>query len=76
MKRFFVLFLLIPELVLPVRGETIRWVDFDVSYESMKYALEQDIPAGKAHFLDRHPCAGGLPHRGKVWSECGKTSSV
>lgn len=43
MKRFFVLFLLIPALVLPVRGETIRWVDFDVSYESMKYALEQDI---------------------------------
>ena len=43
MKRFFVLFFLIPALVLPVRGETIRWVDFDVSYESMKYALEQDI---------------------------------
>ncbi|MDY3225114.1 MAG: M23 family metallopeptidase [Candidatus Faecousia sp.] len=43
MKRFFVLFLLIPALVLPVRGDTIRWVDFDVSYESMKYALEQDI---------------------------------
>ena len=43
MKRLFVLFVLIPVLVLPVRGETIRWVDFDVSYESMKYALEQDI---------------------------------
>ncbi|MGM9659784.1 MAG: M23 family metallopeptidase [Faecousia sp.] len=43
MKRFFLLFFLIPALVLPVRGETIRWVDFDVSYESMKYALEQDI---------------------------------
>ena len=43
MKRFFVLFVMIPILVLPVRGETIRWVDFDVSYESMKYALEQDI---------------------------------
>ena len=43
MKRFFVVFLLIPALVLPVRGETIRWVDFDVSYESMKYALDQDI---------------------------------
>ena len=43
MKRFFLLFVLIPPLVLPVRGETIRWVDFDVSYESMKYALEQDI---------------------------------
>ena len=43
MKRFFVFFLLIPALVLPVRGETIRWVDFDVSYESLKYALDQDI---------------------------------
>ena len=43
MKRFFVLAVLIPALVLPVRGETIRWVDFDVSYESMKYALDQDI---------------------------------
>lgn len=43
MKRFFVLFVLIPVLALPVRGETIRWVDFDVSYESMKYALDQDI---------------------------------
>ena len=43
MKRFFLLFVLIPPLVLPVRGETIRWVDFDVSYEFMKYALEQDI---------------------------------
>lgn len=43
MKRFFVLVVLIPMLALPVRGETIRWVDFDVSYESMKYALDQDI---------------------------------
>ena len=43
MKRLFVLFVLIPVLVLPVRGETIRWVDFDVYYESMQYALEQDI---------------------------------
>lgn len=43
MKRFFLLFFLIPALALPVRGETIRWVDFDVSCESMKYALEQDI---------------------------------
>ena len=43
MKRFFVLFVLIPVLVLPVQGETIRWVDFDVAYASMKYALDQDI---------------------------------
>lgn len=43
MKRFLLLAVLIPALILPVRGESIRWVDFDVSYESMKYALEQDI---------------------------------
>ena len=30
-------------LVLPVQAESIRWVDFNVSYESMKYALDQDI---------------------------------
>ena len=45
MKRFLALLsiLLIPVLALPVRAETIKWVDFDVSYESMKYALDQDI---------------------------------
>jgi murein DD-endopeptidase MepM/ murein hydrolase activator NlpD len=30
-------------LALPVSAEPIRWVDFGVPYESMKYALEQDI---------------------------------
>lgn len=44
MKRFFMLSILIlPLLAVPARAETIKWVDFDVSYESMKYALEQDI---------------------------------
>lgn len=43
MKRFLVLAVVIPALILPVRGASIRWVDFDVSYESMKYAMEQDI---------------------------------
>ena len=47
MKRFLLLAVLIPALILPVRGESIRWVDFDVSYESMKYALEQDIATAK-----------------------------
>lgn len=42
MKRIFLL-LLLPAMVLPVRGDVIRWVSFDVPYESMKYALEQDI---------------------------------
>ena len=42
MKRFFIL-LFLPALVLPVRAEPIRWVDFQVPYESLKYALDQDI---------------------------------
>lgn len=44
MKRFVLLaLLLVPLFALPVRAETIRWVDFGVPYESMKYALDQDI---------------------------------
>ena len=43
MKRLFASILILPMLVLPVQGETVKWVDFDVSCESMKYALEQDI---------------------------------
>lgn len=44
MKRFSLLLgLLIPLLALPVQAEPIRWVDFQVPYESMKYALDQDI---------------------------------
>ncbi|MDY6181804.1 MAG: M23 family metallopeptidase [Candidatus Faecousia sp.] len=30
-------------MVVPVRAEPIRWVDFDVGYEALKYALDQDI---------------------------------
>ena len=44
MKRFLILsILLFPILAVPAKAETIKWVDFDVSYESMKYALDQDI---------------------------------
>ena len=28
---------------LPVGAEPIRWVDFAVPYESLKYAMDQDI---------------------------------
>lgn len=42
-RRFFICMLLICAMVLPVAAEPIRWVDFDVPYESLKYALEQDI---------------------------------
>ena len=43
MKRFFFLCLLLPVLVLPAEAKTISWVDFDIPYESLNYALEQDI---------------------------------
>ena len=42
MKRVLLFVVLVSALVTPVRAETIRWVDFDVPYESMKYALDQD----------------------------------
>lgn len=43
MKRIFFLLMLLPLLVLPARAEPIRWVDFQVSYESLKYAMDTDI---------------------------------
>ena len=30
-------------MVLPVRADTIRWVDFGIPYESLKYAMDSDI---------------------------------
>ena len=44
MKRRIVFLLMLFALgAVPVRAEPIRWVDFDVGYEAMKYALDQDI---------------------------------
>ena len=43
MKRLFASILLLPLLVVHAKADTIRWVDFNVPYESMKYALEQDM---------------------------------
>ena len=42
-QRILFLFLLCLVLALPVRAETIRWVDFQVPYESLKYAMDTDI---------------------------------
>ncbi len=42
MKRLFA-FALILFLAVPVKAETIKWVDFGVPYESLKYALNQDM---------------------------------
>ena len=43
MRRGWITVFLIFSLALPVRGETVKWVDFGVPYGSLKYALEQDI---------------------------------
>ena len=43
MKRCFCLLCLLPVLAVSGKAETIRWVDFNVPYESLKYAMEQDI---------------------------------
>lgn len=43
MKRRILILLVLFAMVVPVRAEPIRWVDFDVGYEALKYALDQDI---------------------------------
>ncbi len=42
-RRILLCVLLILGLILPVRAEPIKWVDFHVPYESLYYALQQDI---------------------------------
>lgn len=43
MRRLLTALFVIFVLALPVGGETVRWVDFDVPYESLAYAMEQDV---------------------------------
>lgn len=43
MKRLCILFCFLSLMLLPVSAEPIKWVDFGVPYESMKYAMEEDI---------------------------------
>ena len=42
MRRIFCL-ILVFAMALPVGAAPIKWVDFDVPYEALKYAMEQDI---------------------------------
>ena len=42
-RRIFLSILLCAILAIPVRADTIKWVDFCVPYESLKYALDKDI---------------------------------
>ena len=43
MRRIVLILMLFSVCVLPVRAETIKWVDFAVPYESVKYAMDMDI---------------------------------
>lgn len=43
MRRIVLLLLLCSLLIIPVQADTIRWVDFGVPYESLKYAMDTDI---------------------------------
>lgn len=44
MKRRIIFICMILSLcIFPVRAEPIRWVNFDVPYESLKYAMDMDI---------------------------------
>ena len=42
-RRIFLSILLCVLLAVPVRAEPIKWVDFNVPYESLKYAMDVDI---------------------------------
>jgi len=53
MKRFLFCLLLLPLLAVPAEADSIKWVDFDVSCESMEYALQQDITSFEK---EKHIC--------------------
>ena len=42
-RRILFAWVIILTMVIPVRAEMIRWVDFQVPYESLKYAMDADI---------------------------------
>ena len=42
-RRIFIVLMLCTVLTIPVRAESIRWVDFQVPYESLKHAMDVDI---------------------------------
>lgn len=42
-RRIILICIAISLCIVPVRAESIRWVNFDVPYESLKYAMDIDI---------------------------------
>lgn len=47
MRRIFLVLLIVAMLVIPVGAEPIKWVDFQVPYESLKYAMDVDIASSQ-----------------------------
>jgi len=42
-RRIFTFLMIIPMVLTHAKADTVKWVDFDVGYESLKYALDVDI---------------------------------
>ncbi len=42
-RRIFLILLVCVFFIMPVKAEPIKWVDFQVPYESLKYAMDADI---------------------------------
>ena len=43
MKRWILFLLIIAVMILPVQADSIKWVSFDVPYDSLEYAMQEDI---------------------------------
>ena len=43
MRRFVLCILLVLALAVPAQAQPIKWVDFNVPYASLKYAMDKDI---------------------------------
>ena len=52
-QRIFLSVIISVFMIVPVRAETIRWVDFGVPYESLKYAMDADIETAQQ---EKHIC--------------------
>ena len=50
-RRFIAFMLLISFLIVPVKADYIRWVDFQIPYESLCYAMDVDI---STYELEKH----------------------
>ena len=46
-RRILIVWLMIAALAVQVNAQTIKWVDFGVPYESMKYAMDADITSAE-----------------------------